>query len=478
MGKAARAGRCLVIAVALVASGCHHRARAPRGAKAAAASDTAADWAHVDAAGADAGEACTIHTHDDAYYGFSVGQPDGWRLDYSTGTIVVSKDEKNLVGALVYPARMRRTDIPPERFAALFAEGIGNVIRDHGGTFELRDRVTDGKVARATAVATVDGVALQGPLVVAEEPGFLTVRLYWAPADSLAAEEPTLRQVVSCFHRNRLVTAKQPVAPPGGPQMKFGGQAQAAQSGGAPAALLVPFRGRYFVGAMPAGWRIVDEGDHGIDLVSGDGKQALGFGWIMSPTTGAGPLLQQNLATTYPGAHIIAAGPMPSTAPGWGIMAAEFDGAVKGVPIHGMARVAVSTQAALEAAWSSTPATWDSSKATLAAIAGTIQITSAAVGQVNQEVRAQLASGPHAQPSGGGDASDSMMAGWEAREAEQDRSARGWDDAIRGQDRATSPSTGEQYVCPYNAWDAAGPSGPGYYRALPGGGEEQLTVQQ
>src|SRR6267154_1168671 len=57
---------------------------------------------------------CRIATHDDDYYGFSVGHPQGWRIDYSTGTLIVSKDETNLVGALIFPARLHRGDVPPE----------------------------------------------------------------------------------------------------------------------------------------------------------------------------------------------------------------------------------------------------------------------------------------------------------------------------------------------------------------------------
>jgi hypothetical protein len=60
----------------------------------------------------------------------------------------------------------------------------------------------------------------------------------------------------------------------------------------------------------------------------------------------------------------------------------------------------------------------------------------------------------------------------------QERQARGFDDFIRGQDRATSPSTGEEYTCPYNLWQANGPQGAGYYRSLPGGGSELLNLQE
>jgi hypothetical protein len=68
------------------------------------------------------------------------------------------------------------------------------------------------------------------------------------------------------------------------------------------------------------------------------------------------------------------------------------------------------------------------------------------------------------------------MGSWEDREASQDRINQGFDDAILGQDHAVSPSTGETYTVPWSAWNATGPQGAGYYRAVPGGDAELLNV--
>ncbi len=70
------------------------------------------------------------------------------------------------------------------------------------------------------------------------------------------------------------------------------------------------------------------------------------------------------------------------------------------------------------------------------------------------------------------------MASWKARQDAQDRTNLGFDDAIRGQDRAISPTTGEEYVCPNNMWNSDGPKGAGYYRQTPSGGTELLNVEQ
>ena len=99
---------------------------------------------------------------------------------------------------------------------------------------------------------------------------------------------------------------------------------------------------------------------------------------------------------------------------------------------------------------------------------------------VSAQVRAQIASLPRATTSSSSSSSSSnpLIAGWAERSGAQDKANLGIDDAIRGQDRATSPSTGTEYVVPQNAWNATGPQGAGYYRALPGnGGVELLNVQ-
>jgi hypothetical protein len=68
------------------------------------------------------------------------------------------------------------------------------------------------------------------------------------------------------------------------------------------------------------------------------------------------------------------------------------------------------------------------------------------------------------------------MASWEQDQAAKDKTNQDFDDAIRGQDRAVSPTTGETYICPNNLWSDDGPQGAGYYRALPGGGSELLQT--
>ncbi len=137
------------------------------------------DWQHMPASGPPVdhmADQCGTPLHDDEYYGFSVGRPQGWRVDYSTGTIVVSRDESDLVAALVYPARMRHGDLPPEQLLQNFSNSLARSVRNAGGAYQLADKVTDGHVATALATATLDGVKLRGQMQVLTAPGFATLK--------------------------------------------------------------------------------------------------------------------------------------------------------------------------------------------------------------------------------------------------------------------------------------------------------------
>jgi hypothetical protein len=416
--------------------------------------------------------ACKIATHDDDYYGFSVGHPQGWRIDYSTGTLIVSKDEAGLVGALVFPARLHRNDVPPEKLAQLFGDAIGNRIRAAGGSFELTDKMTDGHVATALVIATVNGVKLHGPLQVLETPGFATLKVYWAPETEMQQDESTLRQVLACFKRKTIITRRAPVAPHGGPVTKIGGHAAPAQP---QVQALQEYRGRFFHIQWPAGWQITDETEHGIDAISGNRTMAFGFGWVLNPMQSADAYAMQSYRQFYASAAIVKSGWLPAP-PGWQIAAIEFAGNIGNYPTHGMLRVAMGQGVMLSTVWTAGEAVWEKSRPTLEAMANSVQIQPAAVAQVQAGIRQQLASYPPVKsqytPMTSSSTSSDMMGRW----ASQDRNNQGFDDAILGQDHARTAS-GDTYVVPYNAWSDTGPQGAGYYVATPGGGSEKLEVQ-
>jgi len=210
------------------------------------------------------------------------------------------------------------------------------------------------------------------------------------------------------------------------------------------------------------------------------GRGGGGFAFIINPIKSAQAYLRGNVNAIWPGVHIVQAGFLPAPA-GWQIAAAEFDGKTRGMPIHGFIRVAVSRGSMTTATFTTAPDKWAAYKETLVAMLGSVQILPAAVAKVHADVRAQLARYPPVKSSSASSDSSSTgsgMAQWqEDRQKAQDKTQLGFDDMIRGQDRALSPTTGEEYVCPNNLWNSDGPQGPGYYRDLPGGGQEQLKVE-
>jgi hypothetical protein len=450
---------------------------------------------------------CTLaNKHQDDYVGFTIGYPPGWRVDYSSGSIVVAKDANELEGALIYPGRVRR-EIRAEDVATTFARGLGQSIRERGGTFEMTDRHTNGRVARATLKATVGGVPLRGPLEVVEKPGFVTLQLYWAPEEEFEAEEPTLRQVLSCFQRRTLITARKPVTPAGGPVTTAGGSASSSVGGAgttgttgpggssgssaeAPAQALVPFHGKYYDVEVPAGWRITDprQMEQGIDVMAPDGHGSVGFGLVINPLKNARTFsradLERGVLQFWPGVRFLQEGRVPGP-PGWAVFGAEWEGSVRGVPLHGYQEVAFGHGIQTTTAYNTSSDRWAAMHATLQTIARSVQPLPAAFAKEREDVRQQLAMYARLYPAhtssassgSGSKGSDSVMASWKARQDAQDKASQSFSDAIRGQDRATSPTTGEEYVCPNSMWNTEGPQGPGYYRQTPSGDAELLSVQ-
>jgi hypothetical protein len=432
--------------------------------------------------------ACDLPLHDDSYYGFAIGMPANWLVDYSTGAVVVAPDEQEMTGALVFPARVHRADAQADQLASGFMDALGRRIRDSGGSLQLADKVTDGTIATASLQATVAGLALRGHMEVVLRPGFATLKMYWAPETELAQVEPTLQHVVACFRRKTMVTQRQPVAPPGGPQLRAG-------HAGPPNALtalsaqgtqpLHPYHGRFFNLDMPSGWVVRDENAHGIDIASGDGTAALGFGWYVGTTQRADAALVRGTQAIYPGVQFVTSG-FPEAPPGWSIAAGEFEGQPRGVPTHGFARCAMGQGVVLSSSWVTPPARWAELSPTLQAVAASVQIQPAAVAQVQAGIQRQLASYPpiaRPHPSTAGSSSSSTtkassrsIGGWNDDQATKDRVQQGWSDSMLQQERTVSPTTGEQYTVPTNAWNDNGPQGAGYYRALPGGGSERLNV--
>jgi len=377
----------------------------------------------------------------------------------------------------VYPARVRKQEVPADRFADYFASSLGRSIAQRGGTFQLANKVSDGHIARADATATVAGVKLRGPLEVTSQPGFVTLTLYWAPEDSFAAEEPTLKQVVGCFHRETVVVAKHPPPMPSTAQPGKGGSTAppATSAASTMTAGLNPFQTKFFVGVMPEGWKVKDENANGIDIVAPDQSAGVGYGWVQGSRTVPSYAVKQAVARYYPDAHVVWQGPLRGPAQGWVGYGIEFESATA----HGYwqsyrnASIEVGTNVVVA------KARWESDKKMLSDVAHSITMNQLAVNTVNAQIRQQMALIPKPSPpatSTSSSSSSSGMSDWQHDQDVKDKIAQGWSDAILDQERAVSPTTGEEYIVPTSAWNATGPQGAGYYRAVPGGSPELLET--
>jgi hypothetical protein len=320
----------------------------------------------------------------------------------------------------------------------------------------------------------------------------MTLKAFWAPQTELAQDEPTLEQVLGCFARKTVVTGKAPVKPAGGHVTRVGFRDEPATNANAtavatadaksaPVQKLYPQRTRFFTVSLPAGWKISTENDHGVDVGSPDGTLYVGFSFVINQVNMGSPGQQIAgfLQKWYPGVQVTQ-WRQPPGGQGWQIVEGEFVGTTHRTAMHGVSRVQHSRAVDITMMWTVTPqARWDALHPTLEAIAASFQIQPNAIAAVQGDVRRQMASYPKPVPTHiPVPASSSPPAsGMGSYQEDQDNLHTAWSDATRGQDRAVSPSTGEEYVVPTNAWRTDGAQGAGYYRQVPGGGEERLNVE-
>jgi hypothetical protein len=114
----------------------------------------------------------------------------------------------------------------------------------------------------------------------------------------------------------------------------------------------------------------------------------------------------------------------------------EFLGTYKGAPLHGIATGGGVTSGVLRLGLSST-GLWEAVNGALIKMAGSIQHDFTQDEQTWEHITQQ----------------------WQL----QSQTFQDFDNAITGADLVTDPANGQPYLAPYNAFNAHGPSGPGYY---------------
>lgn len=390
----------------------------------------------------------------------SYGVPSGWLAEVSGGTLSIMEDERNLTAAFIYTAKLEQ-DLSATEFLQEFGTIFRSTIEEAGGSFSLGTPSESNGLATATAQATVSEGDLTGVFTVEKIDGFVTLKVYWAPIAEFAAKEPTLQEVVGCFDRTTILTDT---------------ELTAASGGTTSAAELTPHQGSYFSYSIPSDWTMTGETDSGIDLEAPGAVAYVGYAY----TTGApGPITprewaENRFAASGISASITSSQPLQGISADHEVEAFEFSGTFNGQAVAGKITVGIYNVPGIFQSYASPfwsiqlveAGLWQQYKETTQAIADSIQIT-----DIGSRKNIQLPKGNRIEDVGG----SSITSGQAYRDSVSDSSSQKWADGMRGYESVESPSTGQTYDAPLNSWNASGPDGAGYYRALPDGSQEKLT---
>lgn len=398
-------------------------------------------------------------TYTDPYAGFSITQPTGWALGTSNGVITVTQDPQQLVGVMVMPVRTYANQSPQE-WLGRFGDAIGGALRNGGGTFSLGKVTATAREAAAPVKGSADGAQMLGVLAVECEPGFLTMRMIFAPADRFARVSSTLTHVAKSFRRSTSVNVGGGIA-----QQRVGAPVQSAA--------LSTQQGQWFRVAAPAGWRLTSETERGFDVVAPDGSAHVNYAFALSAPGTVTPqnVLGQFLPLVFKNIQVIKAEPAPLT--GWNAVAVELTGydTALGRPVRAVATAATQGyygtthfQLAVRAADASR---WEQMKGLLAEMQGSI---------VNYNGNGPLTQGVLLPKNNPCDSSTIISSGL-YRDQVTSSSGQRWSQAMLGTERVYSPTLGQQYTVNQNAWWGTGPQGPGYYREIPNGFEKLDIVK-
>lgn len=398
-------------------------------------------------------------TYTDPYAGFSIFQPAGWAIGTSNGVITLTQDPQQLVGVMIMPVRTH-TNQSPQDWLSRFGDAIGGALRKAGGTFSHGQMHVSATQAGARVRGSIDGVEMQGMLAVECEPGFVTMRMIFAPADRFARVSSTLSDVAGTFRRSTSVNL---------------GQGSHSQQVGAPmqSTALSRWQGQWFRIAVPAGWQVAGESQRGIDVVAPDRSAHVNFAFTLGASGSFTPqdVLRQFIPKVFQNVRVLKSEPAPLA--GWTAMTVEFTGydIEQGRTMHAVATAATqgyygttNFQLAIRAA---EPRRWEMMKGLLAEIQGSI---------VNYNDNGPLSQGVLLPKNNPCDSSSILSSGL-YRDQATSRSGETWSHAMLGTERVYSPTLGQQYTVNQNAWWGTGPQGPGYYRQIPNGYEKLDIVQ-
>ncbi|MDE2236596.1 MAG: hypothetical protein KGK30_01790 [Elusimicrobia bacterium] len=397
---------------------------------------------------AEAARSCTLPLFQDRELGFAVGRPAGWRLSVEDGALSLRPDRSGKTTAVVVPLRLTSSRGGGAALQA-YARRLAAVFRAAGGTLRWQPK------GDALALSgSFRGASVSGELGRRSQAGGTTIFGGWAPAQLWASRRRTILEVGRCYapRRGALLSTR-------------------SETGYGPGGASTTFK---FL--LPEGWSVSGVTANGIDLKR-DGTSGVSFAYM----TGAPGvmsvdqwIMQLPLMMGYGDLRVLAERPLGSVVDPmglrWDMKAKECEWSYQGRRFHGVLTGAVANLAGFGYGSHSgmlgvryaPVASWQRLSAITAVVQQSIRIAGARPGQ-----SVMLPKNNPIDSSG-------IMSSWELRNKVEDRESAHWRQAIMGYEEVRSPSTGQTYDAPLNAWDSTGPEGAGYYRALPNGGSERL----
>ncbi|MFB6183855.1 MAG: hypothetical protein ABEI96_04810 [Haloarculaceae archaeon] len=135
---------------------------------------------------------CGLPRFTDPYLGFSVGRPDGWRVQYSGGVVWLwPRDTASPPTAFVYPGWLDAASA--NDVAVDFLAGVNSVLERCGDGLLL-----DGA---GNLDGTVGGVTVSGTLWAGSNGQFGLVWGGWAPDDSWSSLKETVMEMGTCYQQ-------------------------------------------------------------------------------------------------------------------------------------------------------------------------------------------------------------------------------------------------------------------------------------
>lgn len=425
--------------------------------------------------------ACALPTHVVPEQAFSYGAPEGWVVEREGDTLAIMADTTNTTAAYVHTVRLQR-DLTAAEVIREFGAAFRASAESTGGSLSLGDVAETATGAQADIAATLQGREVRGNLTATNEEGFITLRAQWAPTDASDDARAQLAEIGRCFTRITALSEEQLAA---AKTAKSQGTTTASTTETSnPWGALVSRSDSQFSFQAPATWQSNVSASYGespvtslvVDAPAQDAAVAFLFNLGRYGVTDPAEFARTAMQLSYG----ISATLSNQQSVGNGVTAYDFSGTFNGKDVRGAVAVKVEPYQTFFAHYVGVQIAdapkWDRYAPTLNAIQSSIRLTDA-----GREVSSLPALPNYSVERLFGNTATSsgsaLSSSAKYKQEVEDRANEKWADAMREYESAESPSTGQSYDVPLNAWNPTGHAGPGYYRLLPDGSTEKLTTR-